>query len=337
MIDLCPALEAYVKRREFIALAGTALAALPFAASAQQPLPEIGYLSSASQAIPNQRVGVFVKALKAAGFEDDRNVTIQYRFADGHLERLAAFAADLVKRQVRVIVVPDSVPSAKAAQAATSTIPIVFGVGDDPVRAGLVASLSHPGGNLTGMTRMNSEVAPKRLQILHELVPAAGTLALLVNADNPNAMGSVGAMQEGARSIGIQLTVVSVNRETDLDRAFSEIVSAGAGGVVISPGPFFFMQNVRLGELALAHRLPAIFEYREFAAAGGLAGYGGNSNEAHRLLAQYAARILKGEKPADLPVQQYSRFELILNLKTAKALGLTVPRRLLAMADEVIE
>jgi ABC-type uncharacterized transport system substrate-binding protein len=326
-----------MRRREFIALAGTALTALPFAAPAQQPLPVIGYLSSASGAIPNERVGVFVKALKAAGFEDDRNVTIQYRFAEGHLERLAGLAADLVKRQVRVIVVPDSVPSVKAAQAATSTIPIVFGVGDDPVRAGLVASLNRPGGNLTGMTRMNSELAPKRLQMLHELVPAARTLALLVNADNPGAMGSVGAMQEVARSIGIQLTVVSANRQTGLDRAFSEIVSAGAGGVAISPDPFFFLQNARLGELALAHRLPAIFEYREFVAAGGLAGYGGNSNEVHRLVAEYAARILKGEKPADLPVQQYSRFELILNLKTAQALGLTVPLPLLSVADEVIE
>jgi putative ABC transport system substrate-binding protein len=231
-----------MRRREFMGLLGGVAAAWPLAARApaQQPLPVIGYLSSASQAIPNERVGMFVKALKAAGFEDDRNVTIQYRFAEGHLERLAAFAADLVKRQVRVIVVPDSVPSAKAAQAATSTIPIVFGVGADPVRAGLVASLNHPGGNLTGMTRMNLELVPKRLQILHELVPAARTLALLVNADNPNAMGSVGAMQEGARSIGIQLTVVSANRETGLDRAFSEIVSAGAGGVAISPDPFFF-------------------------------------------------------------------------------------------------
>jgi len=326
-----------IRRRDFITLLGGATA-WPVAVRAQQPeLPEIGYLSSASQAKPNERVGVFVKALKAAGFEDDRNVTIQYRFAEGHLELLAAFAAELVKRQVRVIVVPDSVFTAKAAQAATSTIPIVFGVGDDPVRAGLVANLKNPGGNLTGVTRMNLELEPKRLQILHELVPAARTLALLVNPDNPNAMRSVGAMQEGARSIRIQLTVVSAHRETDLDPAFSEIVSAGAGGVVIAPDPLFFLQNARLGELALAHRLPAIFEYREFAAAGGLAAYGGNSNEAHRLLAEYAARILKGEKPADLPVQQYGRFELILNLKTAKALGLTVPRHLIALAHEVIE
>jgi ABC-type uncharacterized transport system substrate-binding protein len=337
MIDLYLALESHVKRREFIALAGTALIALPVGAHAQQPLPVIGYLSSGSQAMPNERVAVFVNALKAAGFEDDRNVTIQYRFAEGHLERLTAFATDLVKRQVRVIVVPDSVPSAKAAQAATSTIPILFGVGDDPVRAGLVASLNHPGGNLTGVTRMNWELAPKRLQILHELVPAARTLALLVNADNPNARGSVGAMQEAARSIGVQLTVVSANRETDLDRAFSEIVSAGAGGVAISPDPLFFLHNVRLGQLALAHRLPAIFEYREFVAAGGLAGYGGNSNEAHRLLAEYAARILRGEKPANLPVQQYARFELILNLKAAKAFGLTVSQPLLALAQEVID
>jgi len=326
-----------MRRREFIALAGTALTALPFAAPAQQTLPVIGYLSSASGAIPNERVGVFVKALKAAGFEDDRNVTIQYRFAEGHLEKLAAFAAELVNRQVQVIVVPDSVPTAKAAQAATSTIPIVFGVGDDPVRAGLVASLTNPGGNLTGVTRMNLVLEPKRLQMLHELVPAARTLALLVNPNNPNAMRSVAAMQEGARSIRIQLTVVSANRQTDLDSAFSEIVSAGAGGVVIAPDPLFFLQNARLGKLALAHRLPAIFEYREFAAAGGLAGYGGNSNDAHRLLAEYAARILNGEKPADLPVQQYSRFELILNLKTAKALGLTVPRHLIGLAQEVIE
>jgi ABC-type uncharacterized transport system substrate-binding protein len=330
-------LEAYLKRREFIALAGTALTALPFAASAQQPPPVIGYLSSARQSIPNERVGVFVKALKAAGFEEDRNVTIEYRFAEGHLERLAALAADLVKRQVRVIVVPDSVPSLKAAQAATSTIPIVFGVGDNPVSAGFVASLHRPGGNLTGVTRMNWESVPKRLEILHDLVPAARKLALLVNADNPNAMGSGGAVQEAASSMGIQLTVVSANRETGLDRAFSEIASAGAGGVAILPDPFFFVQNVRLAELALAHRLPAIFHYREFVAAGGLAGYGGNSNEAHRLLAEYAARILKGEKPANLPVHQYNRFELILNLKTAKALGLTVPRRLLAFAQELID
>jgi ABC-type uncharacterized transport system substrate-binding protein len=326
-----------VKRREFIALTGTALAAWPFAAPAQQAPVVIGYLSSASQTTPNERVAVFVKALKAAGLEEGRNVTIQYRFAEGHLERLTAFAADLVKRQVRVIVVPDSMPSAKAAQAATSTIPIVFGVGDDPVSAGLVTSLHRPGGNMTGVTRLNWEIAPKRLHILHELVPAARTLALLVNADNPNAMSSVGAMQEAARSIGIQLAVVSANRETGLDRAFSEIVSAGAGGVAISPDPFFFLQNVRLGELALAHRLPAIFEYREFVAAGGLAGYGGNSNEAHRLLAEYAARILKGENPAYLPVQRYASFEFILNLKTAKALGLTVPRTLLAFAQELID
>jgi putative ABC transport system substrate-binding protein len=296
-----------------------------------------GYLSAASQATPNERVGVFVKTLKAAGFEEGRNVTIQYRFAEGHLERLAAFAADLVKQQVRVIVVPDSVPSAKAAQAATSTIPIVFGVGADPVRAGLVASLHRPGGNLTGVTRMNWELAPKRLQILSELVPAARRLAFLVNADNPNAMGSVGDVQEAARSIGIQLTVVFANRETGLDRAFSEIASAGAGGIAISPGPFFFLQKERLGELALSHRLPAIFEYREFVAAGGLAGYGGNSNEAHRLLAEYAARILKGANPTHLPVHRYDRFELIFNLKTAKALGLTIPRPLLAFAHELID
>src|SRR6516162_10198751 len=229
------------------------------------------------------------------------------------------------------------IADARAAKAATSTIPVVFAIGADPVKSGLVNSLSRPGGNLTGGARLNVELEPKRLQMLCELVPTARTVALLVNPVNPNAEASSKDMAAAARSLGIALHVLKASSDRDLDLAFGELDSVGAAGLVIAPDPFFIGRSARLAELALAHRTPAIFQYREFAAAGGLASYAGNPMEGYRLIGFYTARILKGENPADLPVRQYGKLELIINLKTARALGLTIPRHLLVTADEVIE
>ena len=236
-----------------------------------------------------------------------------------------------------MIVVPDSVVTARAAKAATSTIPVVFAIGADPVKSGLVKSLSRPRGNLTGGARLNVELEPKRLQMLCELVPTAGTVALLVNPANPNAEASSKDMAAAARSLGIALRVLKASSDRDLDLAFWELDALGAAGLVIAPDPFFIGRSARLAALALAHRTPAIFQYREFAAAGGLASYAGNPMEGYRLIGLYTARILRGEDPADLPVQQYGKLELIINFNTAKTLGLTVPRHLLVTADEVIE
>jgi putative ABC transport system substrate-binding protein len=326
-----------MKRRGFIALVGSAIA-LPLVARAQQPaLPVIGYLSSGSQRMSAERVRMFLQGLSQAGYSDGQKIAIEFRWAEGHYERLHALAAGLVERHVRVIVVPDSVVTASAAKAATATIPIVFGIGADPVKSGLVTSLSRPGGNLTGVTRLNVELQPKRLEILHELVPAAKTIALLVNPANPNAESSSKEMVAAARSLGIALHVLHARSDRDLDFAFAVMVTLGAGGLVIAPDPYFLARSAWLAERALDHRIPAIFEYREFAAAGGLASYAGGPTESYRLIGLYTARILRGEKPADLPVQQYAKLELIINLRTARALGLTVSLPLLGLADEVIE
>ena len=326
-----------MNRRKFITLLGVA-AAWPLAARAQQPaLPLIGYLSSGSQRISGERLRMFLRGLSQAGLSEGKNIAIEYRWAEGQYDRLPQLAADLVGRRVRVIVVPDSVVTARAAKAATSTIPVVFAIGADPVKSGLVKSLSRPGGNLTGAARLNVELEPKRLQMLHELVPAARAVALLVNPSNPNAESSSKDTAAAARSLGIALHVLNASSDRDLDLAFRELDAFGAAGLVIAPDPFFIGRSARLAALALAHRTPAIFQYREFAAAGGLASYAGNPMESYRLIGRYTARILKGEKPGDLPVQQYAKIELIINLKTAKALGLTVSLPLLGLADEVIE
>ena len=326
-----------INRRETITLVGGA-AAWPLAARAQQPaLPLIGYLSSGSQAISGERLRMFLRGLSEAGLSEGKNIAIEYRWAEGQYDRLPRLAADLVGRRVRVIVVPDSVVTARAAKAATSTIPVVFAIGADPVKSGLVKSLSRPGGNLTGAARLNVELEPKRLQMLHELVPAARTVALLVNPSNPNAESSSKDTAAAARSLGIVLHVLNASSDRDLDLAFRELDAFGAAGLVIAPDPFFIGRSARLAELALAHRTPAMFEYREFAAAGGLASYAGNPMESYRLIGRYTDRILKGEKAGDLPVQQYAKIELFINLKTAKALGLMIPRHLLVTADEVIE
>ena len=325
-----------LRRREFVAALG-GVAAWPLAARAEQPaLPVIGYLSSGSRG-SGERLRMFLRGLSQAGLSEGKNIAIEYRWAEGQYDRLMELATDLVGRRVRVIVVPDSVVTARAAKAAISTIPVVFGIGSDPVKSGLVTSFNRPGGNLTGAARLNVELEPKRLQMLHELVPTARTVALLVNPANPNAEASSNDMAAAARSFGIALHVLKASSDRDLDLAFGELDALNAAGLVIAPDPFFIGRSARLAELALAHRTPAIFQYREFAAAGGLASYAGNPMEGYRLIGLYTARILRGEDPADLPVQQYGKLELIINLNTAKRLGLTIPRHLLVTADEVIE
>jgi putative ABC transport system substrate-binding protein len=327
-----------MRRRAFIALLGGAAAAWPLAARAQQPvLPLIGYLSSGSPGLLRDRTSVFLNGLAESGYVADRNVTIEYRWAEGHYNRLPELVADLVRRQVNVIVTPDSIVTAQAAKAATAIIPIVFGIGADPVASGLVASFNRPGGNLTGATRLSGELEPKRLQLLHDLVPAARTFALLVNPENPSTKVLTNEMQAAARTLGLELLVLEAGTDGDLDAAFASMARLRAEGIVISPDPFFVQQSARLATLALDQAIPAMFQYREFAAAGGLISYAASRAESYRVVGLYAGRILKGEKPADLPVQRASKFELVINLQTAKTLGLDLAPTLLAIADEVIE
>jgi putative ABC transport system substrate-binding protein len=323
-----------MRRREFITLVGGA-AAWPLAARAQQRMPVIGYLGTDTAELRPTRLRAFRKSLSQAGYDEGRNLAIEYRWAEGQYDRLATLAVDLVQRQVTVIVANG--PATMAAKAATTTIPIVFVVGFDPVKFGLVASLNRPGGNLTGVSNLNAELAPKRLELLHGLVPTATIIALLVNPTNPNAETLSKDAQAAARALGLQLHVLYASSERDFDTAFATLVGQRAGALVIGTDGFFVAQSERLAALTVRHAVPTIFQNREFAVAGGLMSYGGSDTDANRLLGDYTGRILKGEKPADLPVQQSVRVELIINLKTAKALGVNVPPSLLARADEVIE
>ena len=326
-----------MKRREFILALGGA-AALPIAARAQRPaLPVIGFLRSTTAASAKHLVAAYLRGLKEAGFVDGQNVAIEYRWADDQNDRLPALAADLVHRQVTVIAALTT-PSALAAKATATTIPTVFVTAGDPVRLGLVASLNRPGGNVTGVTLTNAEVAPKRLQFLHELVPAATVMALLVNPANPSLAES--QSREGmsaARTLGLELQVLKASTERDFDEVFAKLLQLRAGGLVIGADPFFTSQIERLAKMAVDHGVPAIYEFREFARAGGLLSYGAELTDAYRLAGNYTGQILKGGKPSDLPVQQSTKVELVINLKTAKALGITFPLSLMGRADEVIE
>ena len=314
------------------------MAAWPLAARAQQPaMPVVGFINAAAAQSYKQQLSAFLKGLSEAGYVDGRNVTIEYRWAEEQNDRLPAMAADLVRRQVAVIAA-SSTPAALAAKAATTTIPIVFEMGGDPVQLGLVPSLNRPGGNVTGVTQSNQTMAAKRLQLLHELLPATRVMALLVNPAYPTvAETDTKEVQAAARTLGLELHVLNASTERDFDGVFAKLIQLRAGGLVIGGGAFFTSHRERLAALALRHAVPAIFFGREFAVAGGLLSYGADIPEAYRLAGIYTGRVLKGDKPADLPVQQATKVELIINLRTAKALGITVPNTLIGRADEVIE
>jgi ABC-type uncharacterized transport system substrate-binding protein len=327
-----------MRRRQFIALVGGASVAWPLSARAQQAaMPVLGFLNSGSPDGYALQVNAFRQGLKEAGYVEGQNVTIEYRWANDQNDRLAALADDLVHRRVSVIAAT-STPANLVAKASTSTIPIVFTAGGDPVQLGLVASLNQPGGNVTGVTQLAVELAPKRLEVLHELVPTANVIALLVNPNDPTQAETVSRETEsGARRLGLQLHIVQASAKHDLEGVFAIFPQMGASALVIGGGAFFNNHTEELATLAIRHSVPAIAQYRQFVTAGGLASYGGSITESYRLAGVYTGRILKGEKPADLPVQQATKVDLIINLKTAKALGITVPLSLLGRADEVIE
>jgi putative ABC transport system substrate-binding protein len=329
-----------MQRREFMALLGGAAAAasLSLPATAQQPaMPVIGFLNSASPGPFAHLIAGFRHGLSESGYVENQNYLIEYRWAEGHYDRLSSLATELVAKRVAVIVATGGEAVALAAKAATETIPIVFAGGGDPVRAGLVASLNRPGANVTGFNQLTYELEPKRVGLLHELVPAADRIALLVNANNPATPTALKEVQEAATSVGVKLTAVAVGDEKEFDSAFARFMREGAGALLVSADPYFNTRRAQLVALAARHHLPAIYEFREFALAGGLMSYGSNLANAFRQVGDYTGRILKGTKPAELPVLQPTVFELVINVGTAKALGFPIPPTLLARADEVIE
>ena len=326
-----------MNRRDFISLLGGAAAAWPLAARAQQPaMPVVGYLSAGSPEAFAPRLRALRQGLTELGYVEGRNVAIEYRWAGERYDQLPAMAADLVRQKVAVIVADG--PAVPPAKAAATTTPIIFWMAGDPVTNGIVASLNRPGGNLTGVTSLGSELTPKRLELLHELVPTAVEIAFLVNPTNPNIDGQTveAQAQAAARILGLQLNILHASADRDIDAVFATLARRRATGLVVNPDLFFLSRTEQLAALALRHSVPAIYQYREFAAAGGLMSYGG-SVTSFRTVGNYTGRILKGEKPADLPVQQATKIELAINLKTAKALGITIPPGVLAIADEVIE
>jgi putative ABC transport system substrate-binding protein len=326
-----------MKRREFISFLGGTAATWPLAVRAQQPaMPVVGVLS-ASPGWGADRDRAFQQGLADAGFTPGRNVAMEYRWAEGHNDQFPAMAADLVRRRITVIAAIGGNASALAAKAATGTIPIVFAMGADPVEFGLVASLNRPGANATGVTNLNVELGPKRLELLHEVVPTAATIALLVNPTNPTAEFMLKQMQTAARTLGLMLPVVHASTDRDFDAAFATVVKLRADALVIGADAFFNSRREHLAALTVRHAVPAIYQFREFAAAGGLMSYGGDFTDMFRQAGVYTGRVLKGEKPADLPVQQSTKVELFINLKMAKALGVTIPLPLVGRADEVIE
>jgi putative ABC transport system substrate-binding protein len=325
-----------MKRRTFIAGLG-ATAAWPVVARAQQPVvPVIGFLSTGSPGLLSERLRAFHRGLGETGFVEGQNVAVEYRWVGDQYERLPVLAAELVGRTVAVMVAVSN-NTAVAARAATAVTPIVFAVGVDPVAAGLVVSLNRPGNNLTGVVTLNDEVAPKWLELLHEVVPTATIMAVLTNPTNVNAETQTKKLQAAARALGLQLRVLHAGTEREIDTAFAELAQLRPPGFVISGDAIYNNWSEQLAALSLRHAIPAIYQNPAFAAAGGLMSYGGSYMDSFRVVGAYAGRILKGEKPADLPVQQVTKLHLVINLKTAKALGLTVPPSILLRADEVIE
>ncbi len=324
-----------MRRRHFIMVLGGA-AAWPLATWAQQPaMPVVGYLSSVSP--EPEIVAAFRRGLGESGFVEGQNVAIDYRWAEGRYDRLSAWATDLARRQVAVIVTGGGDPPIIAAKAATETIPIVFNTATDPMKLGLVTSLNRPVGNVTGVSTFSSQLGAKRLELLQELVPQASVIAVLTNPIYPTTESQVKEVQEAAAHLGMQPVVLAVSTEPDMDAAFATLAQKRAGGLVVGVDAFLFSHRNQIAALAARYRMPAVYAWREFAAAGGLMSYGISRTDAYRQVGVYTGRILKGAKPADLPVMQRTKFELVINLKTAKALGLQIPDKLLALADEVIE
>ena len=328
-----------LERRTFITLLGGAAAAWPLAARAQQPtMPVIGFLNTTSPDVSTDLLRAFRQGLKDTGYLEGENVAIEYRWADNQLDRLPELAAELVRRRVAVIATIGGPPAAFAAKAATTTIPIVFLVGEDPARLGLVASLARPGRDLTGVNFFNTELAAKRLELLRELLPTAKRVAVLVNpAEATNTESVVRDAEGAARAIGLQIELFNASTSREVDAAFATIVRVRADALFVGPGPFFTARRVQIALLAAIHRVPAIYPGRQYVEAGALMSYGASLADSCRQVGAYAGRILKGAKPADLPVVQSSKFELVINHQTARSLGLTVPPTLLSVADDVIE
>jgi putative tryptophan/tyrosine transport system substrate-binding protein len=328
-----------MRRREFIKILGGSAIWWPLAARAQQrAMPVIGFLSGWSSGDSVEYLDYFRRGLGESGYVEGRNVTIEYRYAEGHFDRLPQLVADLVQRRVNVIAIPNTTASAFAAKAATQTIPIVFSLGSNPVEVGLVASLNRPGGNLTGLTALQTAVTAKRVEIMHELLPKATRIAFLVNpANRALAEADTKEAQETARTLGLDLLVLNASSPSEIDAAFATLVREPVGALLTNSESYFMIQRDQLAALAARHAIPTMYAFRENALAGGLMSYGSNFLHATRRLGLYTGRVLNGEKPADLPVQQATDIELVINQKTAKALGLTVPQALISRADEVIE
>ena len=328
-----------MRRREVLGVLGSAAAAWPLVARAQQPvaIPVIGYLGAESPAVFASRVRAFRQGLGETGYVEGRNVAIEFRWAEGQHSRLAALAADLVGRPVTVIVAPGGAPAALAAKSATTTIPIIFEMGADPLAIGLVETLKRPGANLTGVTSLNVQVTPKRLEILHEVVPAAAVIAVLVNPTSPTTGSQLKNLQAAADALGVRLHILHASTQGDFDAVFETLAQLRPGGLVVASDTFFATHSEQLAALTVRHAVPAIHQSRDFAIAGGLMSYEGDFLESHRQAGIHTGRILKGDKPADLPVQQVTKVELFINLKAAKTLGVTLPLSLLGRADQVIE